>query len=579
MVASALSPSSSPRLPSPPPIAEDQLGPKSPIASSEEQQKLWLSVDHGAARRIRPGTKAADMAEGPPLVDLSEIDSAFQLTEHLKALHNFLTHAPGSETTQPIDRETAHKLAQPPDNVDKTLWLYELCRFLTQKVNSIIVALFFDTPACSATTCPEMRASEWQYLCAVHDPPKSCCAIDYCCHTLDWAANTLTSPKTFPSRLSLGTEPNTQHQQIRQLTNIFRRVYRIFAHAWFQHREMFWKVETRTGLYVLFKTVCDVYGLIPEDNYTIPSEAEGIEPSADAGAAAQATAPVILKREASDPGPKDQESGSIIEGVSEHSLSTAGTTKRHRHSPSVGATAVSTVVEEAEEEEQAPPELELHAQEQAQDALPETQPAGDVTSDPSDENADAEADADADAEADVQAEAGDSTVLSQPTIGNKQDDSSATTAQDPASPPTLEPLPAPAPADEEKESIITDEAESAELAEAKDEASDKTGSKDEGNEADAVATADTELESYSFDDATVISAHDADDTAAEEKELEKEKEKPVEKAVAEETEAEELSPAEPEKAEKAEKEDEAEEVSATAVKEKHSGEEAKGTGI
>jgi hypothetical protein len=239
----------------------------------------------------------------------------------------------------------AHKLAQPPDNVDKTLWLYELCRFLTQKVNSIIIALFSDNPPCSATTCPEMRASEWQYLCAVHDPPKSCCAIDYCCHTLDWAANTLTSQKHFPSRLAMGSDQNTQHQQIRQLTNIFRRVYRIFAHAWFQHRDMFWKVEGRSGLYILFKTVCDVYGLIPEDNYTIPSEAEGVE------ATPQAAPPMILRREPSGSGPEEAGSTSIIEGVSDHALSTAGTTKRHRHSPSVGATAVSTVVEEEEEEQ------------------------------------------------------------------------------------------------------------------------------------------------------------------------------------------------------------------------------------
>ena len=242
----------------------------------------------------------------------------------------------------------ALKLAQPPENVDKTLWLYELCRFLTQKVNAIIVALFSDTPPCSSTTCPEMRASEWQYLCAVHDPPKSCCAIDYCCHTLDWAANTLTSPKHFPSRLALGTDPSTQHSQTRQLTNIFRRVYRIFAHAWFQHIEMFWKVEGDTGLYIFFKTVCDVYGLIPEDNYTIPPEAEGIELAAENTSVAP---PLILKREPSDSGSQEKESSGLSKGFSEHSLSTAGTTKRHRHSPSIGATAVSTVVEEAEEEE------------------------------------------------------------------------------------------------------------------------------------------------------------------------------------------------------------------------------------
>ncbi|KAF2714239.1 Mob1/phocein [Pleomassaria siparia CBS 279.74] len=372
MTASALSPSSSPRLPSPPPIAEDQLGPMSPIAApTEEQQKLFSNLDHGAARRIRPGTKADDMAEGPPLVDLSEIDSAFQLTEHLKALHNFLTHPIGSDTTLAVDREMAHRLAHPPENIDNTLWLYELCRFLTQKVNSIITALFSDSPPCSSVTCPEMRASEWQYLCAVHDPPKSCCAIDYCCHTLDWAANTLTSSKHFPSRLALGNDASTQSGQSRQLTNIFRRVYRIFAHAWFQHRDMFWKVESRTGLYILFKTVCDVYGLIPDDNYTIPSEAEGIEVSRETTAP-----PLILRREAPNPGPQDSDNSSIV-GGSDNSLSTAGTTVRHRHSPSVGATAVSTVVEEAEEEEESLTRdpltrLETAVQDAPADADPDT---------------------------------------------------------------------------------------------------------------------------------------------------------------------------------------------------------------
>jgi hypothetical protein len=77
-MAAAASPSSSPRLPSPPPIAEVQLGPKSPTTSTEEQGKLLASLDHAAARRIRPGTKAVDMAEGPPLVDMSEVATTFQ---------------------------------------------------------------------------------------------------------------------------------------------------------------------------------------------------------------------------------------------------------------------------------------------------------------------------------------------------------------------------------------------------------------------------------------------------------------------------------------------------------------------
>ena len=193
-----------------------------------------------------------------------------------------------------------------------------------------------------------MRASEWQYLCAVHDPPKSCCAIDYCCHTLDWAANTLTSPKHFPSRLALGTETNSAHQQVRQLTNIFRRVYRIFAHAWFQHRDMFWKVENKSGLYIFFKTVCDVYSLIPEDNFTIPSEAQGIDSTPVSTAM---NPPTILQKD--DQIQATNESGP--EDVAGTTIASGNTTKRHRPTPSIGATSVTTVVEENEEEEEHQP--------------------------------------------------------------------------------------------------------------------------------------------------------------------------------------------------------------------------------
>ncbi|GME26259.1 mob1 family protein [Neofusicoccum parvum] len=346
----AMSPSSSPRLPSPPPIAEDQLGPKSPILEEP------ASVDQGSARRIRPGTKAQDMADGPPLADLKDIESAFQLMEYLKALHYSATHPSDSSTSSPLDRTAAMKLAEPPPGVERALWLYELCRFLTEHANSILIALFADDPPCSAQTCPEMRASEWQYLCAVHDPPKSCCAVDYCCHTLDWAANTLTSPKNFPSRLALGTEANTAHQQIRQLTNVFRRVYRIFAHAWFQHRDMFWKVENKTGLYSFFKVVCDTYSLIPSDNYTIPPEAEGIESTPTESSQ---TIPTILKKDDKAEG----ESGDVdVAGNS--TLVTGNTTKRHRHTPSASAHSIS-VIEENEEEESSPAKAAEKAAEKA----------------------------------------------------------------------------------------------------------------------------------------------------------------------------------------------------------------------
>lgn len=75
MAASGVSPSSSPRLPSPPPFTEVQIGPKSPTVGESGEKLLALSSasEKSAVRRIRPGTRADDMASGPPLVPLPQV--------------------------------------------------------------------------------------------------------------------------------------------------------------------------------------------------------------------------------------------------------------------------------------------------------------------------------------------------------------------------------------------------------------------------------------------------------------------------------------------------------------------------
>ncbi|KAL6896404.1 Mob1/phocein [Trichoderma evansii] len=334
---------SSPRLPSPPPPAEIQIGPNSPsggpaatLATTEMEQS---HIDANSSRRIHPGTKSSDMAVGPPLVPLSELDSPFQLQEHLAALHYHST----ASGTQPLTRASALQLAQPPQGIDRTLWLYELCRFLISQCNSLIVGFLFDSPPCSANTCPEMRASEWQFLCAVHEQPKSCCAIDYCCHTLDWAANVVSDQKIFPSRFVVVNDVHSKNVGVKSLVNVFRRLHRIFAHAWFQHRSVFWAVEGQTGLYVFFKTVCDLYDLLPAENYKLPPEAEGLEahPEFDVN---RAQPPQILKPSASQTGANEGDDDGLHGGVNRTN------TRRHiRSSPSTGSSV--TTVMEAEEED------------------------------------------------------------------------------------------------------------------------------------------------------------------------------------------------------------------------------------
>ena len=173
----------------------------------------------------------------------------------------------------------------------------------------------------------------------------------------------------FPSRLGLGGQggggtggsDKVLMQQMKELTNIFRRVYRIYAHAWFQHREMFWRVEGNTGLYVLFKTVCEEYGLIQAENYTISSEAEGLEPPEKGQQEQQQQQPAMQVLQRPRQGEEEPVGNSVVAG--------GETTKRHRHTASdlSLASSVTTVIqEEAEEEEeteQRKPDLQRQATE------------------------------------------------------------------------------------------------------------------------------------------------------------------------------------------------------------------------
>lgn len=73
-------PPSSPRLPSPPPPTEIQIGPKSPALGSFSSLEPTIEqsvLDANASRRIHPGTRAADMAAGPPLIPLNEVNMPY----------------------------------------------------------------------------------------------------------------------------------------------------------------------------------------------------------------------------------------------------------------------------------------------------------------------------------------------------------------------------------------------------------------------------------------------------------------------------------------------------------------------
>lgn len=131
---------------------------------------------------------------------------------------------------------------------------------------------------------------------------------------------------------------------LKNLVNVFRRLHRIFAHAWFQHRGVFWSVEAQTGLYVLFKSVCDMYDLLPAENYKLPREAEGLDPIPTEKDEKKPTVTAIAK----PPSPSPETPASLDDD--RHSFNARrSNTARHSSRPSTGS-AVTTVIEEREDD-------------------------------------------------------------------------------------------------------------------------------------------------------------------------------------------------------------------------------------
>ena len=106
-----------------------------------------------------------------------------------------------------------------------------------------------------------MTATEqWIFLCAVHRNPKECSALDYTLHTLHGAASLLNNNKYFPSRVSI------KDNSIQRLSSVARRVYRIFAHAYYHHRALFDDFEEKTYLCQRFTRYVIKYELMTADN-------------------------------------------------------------------------------------------------------------------------------------------------------------------------------------------------------------------------------------------------------------------------------------------------------------------------
>lgn len=102
-------------------------------------------------------------------------------------------------------------------------------------------------------------------------------------------------------------------------------------------------MEGQEGLYIFFKTVCDDYNLIPEDNYTIPPEAEGIVTQQDTPQHEPESRAILKTPDKAEERSKSDEADATT------TISTGATTRRHKHTPSLGS-VVTTIMEGDEED-------------------------------------------------------------------------------------------------------------------------------------------------------------------------------------------------------------------------------------
>lgn len=153
-------------------------------------------------------------------------------------------------------------ILQPPEGQEEGVWKYEHLRQFCMELNRLAVRLQAE---CTPETCSQMTATEqWIFLCAAHKTPQECPAIDYTRHTLDGAACLLNSSKYFPSRVTI------KESSVAKLGSVCRRVYRIFSHAYYHHREIFEAFETSTHLCRRFTHFVTQYNLMSKDNLIVP---------------------------------------------------------------------------------------------------------------------------------------------------------------------------------------------------------------------------------------------------------------------------------------------------------------------
>jgi len=221
---------------------------KAPSTNVEDPTKKKEVI----VRRNRPGTKAEQWSNWPEL-SFENMNSTCAVQQYIQLLIK----------RNPEDIKT---IVTCPESQDPNVWQYEHLRLICLELNTFLIML---SNECHPDVCDTMKATDdAEFFCAAHPKAQPCSAIDYSIHTVDGSISLLNCHSFFPTRVSI------QPSSLKHFSNIARRLYRIFAHAWFHHREIFVEFEHQTHLYARFLYFSTkAFNLISPKVVIIPPEA------------------------------------------------------------------------------------------------------------------------------------------------------------------------------------------------------------------------------------------------------------------------------------------------------------------
>eukprot|EP00058_Branchiostoma_floridae_P013970 XP_002599458.1 hypothetical protein BRAFLDRAFT_223847 [Branchiostoma floridae] len=209
--------------------------------------------DPAILRRNRPGTKAQDFYSWP-YEPFEEMDSTLAVQQFIQ-----------QNIRQ--DHNNIDKILEPPEGQDEGVWKYEHLRQFCLELNGLAVKLQTE---CNPETCTQMTATEqWIFLCAAHKTPKE---VRPDSHISSTFKNSLHLPKSvgaLPSVISI------KESSVAKLGSVCRRIYRIFSHAYYHHRNIFDEFENETCLCKRFTVFVTKYNLMSKDNLIVPILEEG----------------------------------------------------------------------------------------------------------------------------------------------------------------------------------------------------------------------------------------------------------------------------------------------------------------